>query len=189
MGDISGTGKRTIEFRQHAGTCDANQILLWLRICHRLVVFSHEVSDSQLISLLRSVPDPDFAFTDLLTAMGGADLVSDAQPRVIIRAIPEQAVPQYDAAMYDRVCDLIRSRDARAREAEQVSIDAGQPQLKDMPRDALVDRGTWDHIYLPWDKAPWDQPGGTVAEDALLTEDAPLTEDAAYDDWRLEGRW
>lgn len=70
--------ERTFEFRQHEGSLNANQILIWARVCVRLVGFAERTSQSDLSYFLRLHLDDDEGFTaaDLIEYIG---LPADAQ--------------------------------------------------------------------------------------------------------------
>ncbi|KAK4896393.1 hypothetical protein LTR27_005605 [Elasticomyces elasticus] len=67
----------TIEFRQHTGTLDLLDIVAWVSLTVRLVDYSAEVSDTDMLTLCARGVDLSFGLKDVLTAIGcHADLLT-----------------------------------------------------------------------------------------------------------------
>jgi hypothetical protein len=66
----------TIEFRQHAGSVNATEILNWAKVTTSLVKWAHEASEKQLEELTYKSKEPGFDVFDLLHIIGREDVVS-----------------------------------------------------------------------------------------------------------------
>ncbi|CAG8950884.1 hypothetical protein HYFRA_00003101 [Hymenoscyphus fraxineus] len=69
-------GIRTVEFRQHEGTVEAEEVSQWIKVCIALVKFAVKVDEKALDGFLkRHVDDAleDYTAIDLLKAIGSAD--------------------------------------------------------------------------------------------------------------------
>ncbi|KAK5747429.1 hypothetical protein LTR17_000070 [Elasticomyces elasticus] len=60
----------TIEFRQHTGTLDLLDIVAWVSLTVRLVDYSAEVSDMEMLTLCARGVDVSFGLQGVLTAIG-----------------------------------------------------------------------------------------------------------------------
>jgi hypothetical protein len=78
---------QTIEFRQHSGTLDFEEVMTWVGACVSIVEFCMNVSEEAYIGLLYSRWD-DFSFTfpELLRCIG----------------VPEKTVMHYEKIVYER---------------------------------------------------------------------------------------
>lgn len=68
--------KKTIEFRQHAGTLDFNDIMSWAALTCAIVDFCHTASDSDFLSLLMYGIDPGTGIRDLCSGVGVPDHIT-----------------------------------------------------------------------------------------------------------------
>ncbi|MCJ1408254.1 hypothetical protein MMC19_002328 [Ptychographa xylographoides] len=81
--------KRTIEFRQHAGSIDAEAIVAWVKLTTGLVKYSHEISESQLLYFCVEMgQNINFSTLDFLEAVGQAELIDFYRQRMIAYALP-----------------------------------------------------------------------------------------------------
>ena len=91
--EISET-KRTIEFRQHQGSMDADQIVAWADFVTGLVSYCHEVSPERFLKLiLRFGTDKDFSVLHLMEIIGKPHLVEYYRDKLIHRERPRIALP------------------------------------------------------------------------------------------------
>lgn len=68
---------KTIEFRQHTGTLDTNEITSWILTVISLVHFAHHVSDIDQLQLVLKGFDPTFTTIGLLKVLGVCPKVLD----------------------------------------------------------------------------------------------------------------
>ena len=84
------SGSKTIEFRQHAGTVNAAEIIAWIEFMTGLVSFSHEVSSVQHIAIcMARVTDDKFSILDLMKLIGKKHLVEYYRDRFHMRQRPD----------------------------------------------------------------------------------------------------
>ncbi|KAH9829790.1 putative amidoligase enzyme [Teratosphaeria destructans] len=93
--------KLTIEFRQHAGTLSVTEVLAWINVVSNVVVFSHTVSDRDIVMLCAGQWSSPFHTTDsFLGTIGCA-------PKTIKhyrgRAGLRPGCPSYAQRRFDRI--------------------------------------------------------------------------------------
>ncbi|MCJ1252235.1 hypothetical protein MMC24_000039 [Lignoscripta atroalba] len=82
--------KQTIEFRQHEGTVDEDEIVAWAEFVNGLVSFSHNISSAQLTQFLCTFStDEAFNVLHLMQAIGKAHLVDHYRNKVQVRERPD----------------------------------------------------------------------------------------------------
>ncbi|MCJ1230333.1 hypothetical protein MMC12_007006 [Toensbergia leucococca] len=79
--------KRTIEFRQHAGTIDSEEILMWAEFLIGMIHFCKSVPSAEFTELITSqgLSSPDFGFLELLEVIGKQNLIDYYRPRLYQR--------------------------------------------------------------------------------------------------------
>ena len=88
--DRSLANKQTIEFRQHEGTVDAEEIVAWAKFCNAMVQFAHNISSAQLIELLcRYSTDENFGILELMRIMNKKKLADHFSRRLHSRKRPD----------------------------------------------------------------------------------------------------
>ncbi|KAI9875772.1 MAG: hypothetical protein M1830_008009 [Pleopsidium flavum] len=82
--------KQTVEFRQHAGTMDADRILAWADFTTGMVEYCHRIDPDRLMTLLLTFgANDEFSLLNLLQIIGKAHLIEHYKPRLVNRARPE----------------------------------------------------------------------------------------------------
>ena len=83
--------KQTIEFRQHAGSSDSQEITSWVDFATGLVHYCHEVPMMpHLVLCLNKSLDPSFTVLGLMKVIGRSRLIDFYEPRLHHRASPGQ---------------------------------------------------------------------------------------------------
>ncbi|MCJ1364347.1 hypothetical protein MMC16_003457 [Acarospora aff. strigata] len=80
---------QTIEFRQHRGTMDADEIIAWAEFTTGIVEYCHGVPPDRFMRLLLTFgADSEFSLLDLLQVIGKAHLISYYKRRLFDRERP-----------------------------------------------------------------------------------------------------
>jgi len=157
-------GKRTVEFRQHAGTTDPVEILHWVKFVTALVEYCHHATDVDLSALVAQVSNPRFTVLSLMGAIGGRGLAATAahyEPRLYPARLwtGGHSMPAEDLHNLSRVVNRLRLREDRMQAVERQLVSQGLKKTSEI--HWVVDdrsQGRSGTFYLPWREQPYTWP-------------------------------